>query len=447
LEDFAAQYRGKKIPAEIRQKWNERVLPAGLQQHGEAGAEAYLGRYGKGIAAPKVIHLALQAEAEDAREMARGFWRKAYELETGQRLAAPAAGGALPSTQASGPTAAPRVMLPEFPNDLQPGYVVTMQAVNAQVVNGRLVNKSVTAMPTPKEIAQARALLIADDAYWAQPKRDGERRVVWGGQARNAYQARSNNVRAAPSPEIDQALQAAAKRFGPLALDGEVWYPDVKGGEHRTAAQAYEANVKLGKPEAPTPARYAVFAALHAAGRDLRAASHQERVAAGERIGQWLAEAYPGVVEMLPTARTPAEKAALCARQKAEGREGEVFTRHAAAYTGGKQAGGDILRTKYPQEVDVVVLGVTPTTAAGRAFGALRVGVYRADGTVHELGEIGTGFNETEQAEIARRVAAGEKMVVTVQTHGRTEKGRMWNASFKDIHPDKKPEECIEGGE
>jgi bifunctional non-homologous end joining protein LigD len=445
LDSFAAPYKAKfkKPEASILQRWKTRVLPAGLHRQGEAGAAAYLERYGKGIATPKVVALALCAEHEGAPDMAKGFWKKAYQLQTGVTLASNLP-DELPSTKFTGPVAAPKISLPEFPDTLQPGYFHTMQAVNTHFKNGKLANTSIWAMPTPAEVEQARELLIADDDYWGQPKRDGERRAVWAGKTQNAYQARSANVRGAASTEIDAALQAAAKKFGPCTLDGEVYYPDVKGGEHRTASQAYNENVKLGRPEAPTPARYAIFTALYADGKDLRDGTQKARVEAGEKIGKWLEKKYPGVIELAPTARTKKEKAALCAKQKAEGREGEVWVKKDCAYRGGKQRGGDILRTKYRQELDVVVMGLTHTSADKRGFGALSVGVYGADGKLRSLGEIGTGYNEDEQMEILRRVKAGEKIVVTVSTQGRTESGQLWAAVFKDIRTDKAPEECVE---
>jgi bifunctional non-homologous end joining protein LigD len=448
LDSFAAPYRAKfkKPEASILSRWKTRVLPAGLHTQGEAGAAAYLERYGKGIATPKVVALALCAEHEGASEMAKGFWKKAYQLQTGVTLASRVRVPAeLPSTKITGPTTAPKISLPEFPDTLQPGYFDTMQAVNPHFnKKGELANKSISAIPTPAEVVQARELLIADNDYWAQPKRDGERRAAWAGKKQNAYQARSANVRGAASPEIDAALQAAAKKFGPCTLDGEVYYPDVKGGEHRTASQAYDENVKLGHPEAPTPARYAIFTALYANSKDLRDGTQKARVEAGEKIGNWLEKKYPGVIELVPTARARKEKAALCAKQKAEGREGEVWVKKDCAYRGGKQRGGDILRTKYRQELDVVVMGLTHTSADKRGFGALSVGVYGADGKLRSLGEIGTGYNEDEQMEILRRVMAGEKIVVTVSTQGRTESGQLWSAVFKDIRTDKAPEECVE---
>src|SRR5262245_6748576 len=74
----------KKIPAEIIERWQNRIVARNLHTQGEAGARQYLADYGRGIGAPKVILLALQAEAQGATEMALAFWKKAYTLETGK---------------------------------------------------------------------------------------------------------------------------------------------------------------------------------------------------------------------------------------------------------------------------------------------------------------------------------------------------------------------------
>ena len=76
----------KKISADIVERWQERVVRHGWQNEGEAGALQYLAQYGKGIAAPKCVMLARQAETEGCNDIARGFWKKAYELSGGVLL-------------------------------------------------------------------------------------------------------------------------------------------------------------------------------------------------------------------------------------------------------------------------------------------------------------------------------------------------------------------------
>ncbi|MBI3360146.1 MAG: hypothetical protein HY023_03445 [Chloroflexi bacterium] len=88
---------------------------------------------------------------------------------------------------------------------------------------------------------------------------------------RRYYQSRSTNLGDAPSTEMDRALAAAAAKFGTFILDGELYYPDFRGGEHRTGAQAATVNLRYDRGGVQPQARYAIFKALFAGGRDLTA--------------------------------------------------------------------------------------------------------------------------------------------------------------------------------
>jgi len=452
LADYASQKRAAatkkgvvKIGADIGERWNNRVLARGLDKLGEAGATQYLADYGRGIAAPKVIALALKAEIEGCPDMARGFWKKAYELETGRQPVEDAAPKALSGRKAvsadpqgdfgSGQADAPSAPAPPavaatprvegLPEHLQPGKVSTMQPVDA-----------------PKD----QSFYRLSPLYWGQPKRDGVRTVVTATEDSDYYQSRSTNLRGVPSPEIQNALREAAKEFGPFVLDAELYYPDVNGGEHRTGAQAAKVNIKVGKGKVQPKPRLAIFKALYTDARDLTAATEAERIEAGEDIGRWLADKSPDSFEVLPTARTPQEKQALITRQQAEGREGEVWVRRDCAYRGGKDKGSattnpPIVRTKYLKEVDVVVMGLSETTAAGRPFGAIEIGVYEG-GKLKSLGSVGTGFDATEMAEIARQYKVGRPVVMSIGTQGYTEDGKVWHGRFIGLRDDKKAEEC-----
>ena len=72
-----------KVSSAINKRWETRIVTQGLDTQGADGARAYLARYGNNIAAPKVIDLALCAQAKGAGEMAMAFWVKAYELTIG----------------------------------------------------------------------------------------------------------------------------------------------------------------------------------------------------------------------------------------------------------------------------------------------------------------------------------------------------------------------------
>ena len=72
-----------KATADALERWNNRIVVRNLYQMGEDGADQYLSDYGKGIAAPKCIALAVACEVNNFQNVAVGFWKKAYELETG----------------------------------------------------------------------------------------------------------------------------------------------------------------------------------------------------------------------------------------------------------------------------------------------------------------------------------------------------------------------------
>lgn len=423
LGDYAASKRASvgKPGTEILERWNNRVLKNRWQEMGEAGAEAYLARFGRGIMPPKCIDLALMAEQQGYPDVAMGFWKKAYRLEIGQN---PNSGNDAGTTASAPVTTLPTIE--GLPEQLQPGRITTMQAID----------------PPP---GADRETYINDPDYWGQPKRDGKRQVVVAAPGQQFYQARTTSLHPAPSPEIQQAMAEAVEQFGPFVLDGEIYYLDVNGGEHRTLGQATKVNERLGRGDVQTQARYAVFVALFADGRDLTGCPESERIAAGEKIGKWLARRAPASFEAVPIARTKKEKAALAARQQAEGREGEVWVRKGCPYTGGKTGTGSppIVRTKYIQERDVVIMSLSNTPVEGRPFGAIEVGQY-VDGKLVSMGMVGTGFDAEEMADLARRHAENPgQVVVTIGSQGLTENDQVWQGRFISFRDDKPASECL----
>ncbi len=83
--------------SDIVSRWESRVVAEGMNTRGRAGADAYLGRYGKGIRSPKVIMLARIAEIKGCAEVAAGFWEAAYALDHGLRAVYSVSGGVAPA--------------------------------------------------------------------------------------------------------------------------------------------------------------------------------------------------------------------------------------------------------------------------------------------------------------------------------------------------------------
>ena len=411
ITEYVAAYHAKPKPpkAEIVERWNTRVVPQGLHARGRAGAADYLARYGKGISAKKVSALALMAESEKAVDMAAAFWEEAYRLETGKFE--PFCGG--PGVKAAKPVNVPTahkaksVVLAGIPDEMQPGKIATMQPDDA---------------PLPQ------SSYVLDPEYIGQPKRDGNRDVVFGTPTGVAHQSRSCLVMPTFSSKFDVAVQKAAKEIGAFVLDGEKLFLSVNGKEHRTAAQASTENLNLGQGTVRPVTKYSAFKALYFKD-SLLERTEIERVKAGAVVVAAILRQGVGevVLEATPTAYTTFEKTSLVSLQKAEGREGEVWTKRNCTYTGGKGHKTDTVRTKYLIEVEVIITDVVKSTADGRTVAAFVV----SDLSGKPVGKVGSGFDEaTGKKLMAAHKANSGTVRIPVIAQGWTENGRLCHARF-----------------
>ncbi len=157
------------------------------------------------------------------------------------------------------------------------------------------------------------------------------------------------------------------------------------------------------------------------------------RINAGFAVGELLSN-LSKEFEIVPTARTKEEKLLLVQKQQAEDREGEIWFKSSCRYVGGKDAHTlPIVRTKYCQEIELVVTNLTPTTAEGRPFGAIEV-AKEVDGFFVSLGSVGAGFALSDMLEVVRRHAASPGQVrIKVRTQGLTESGQVWHGRFLEF--------------
>jgi len=408
IEAFVSVRRaksGSKVKASIVERWNTRVVPRGLHQKGGDGAASYLESYGKGISVGKLVELAICAETHGAREMAVGFWEEAFCLETGAREKI--ALGETSSSDASQEIKSP--LLEGIPAELQPGTIHTMQAVD-----GRCSRDS-----------------YAENAdYYGQPKRDGHRNVFFATKDAVVHQSRSTSLMSRLDQCLEEAARRAARAIGPFVLDGERYYLSADGREHRTAAQAGQANIDLGCGSVEPVEVYGVFKALYAGGRDLRGLDEDQRIEAGVKIAALVGELNSGSnrIEALPTARTTKEKRQLIQKQMSEGREGEIWIRKHCSYSRGKQHKNDLIRTKYLSEDIFKVVSVE----LGGKSGVASIEVAREDGAV--VGKVGTGFDKDMNIKLleSRKRLAGQVKVL-VRYQGMTAGGKLWHARLIDV--------------
>jgi len=106
------------------------------------------------------------------------------------------------------------------------------------------------------------------------------------------------------------------------------------------------------------------FDLLREGDKDLRKEPYEKRLERLEAILKKKAATFP--IRLVPTGRTPAEKRALFAKLKAEGREGVVFKNKAAPYVAGRpSSGGNQLKHKFYETCSVVVSRINGKRSVG----------------------------------------------------------------------------------
>jgi len=414
IQEYIATFGIKSVKAPIMERWNKRVVPRKLNELGKAGASIYLESYGKGISSKKIIELAHCALSVGATEMAMGFGEEAYKIDNGNTITFSSNGSDSNVKKVVAIIDKPPSM-DEFPKDLRPGMFDTMQAVDAK---------------------HPREYYIENAEYIGQPKRDGNRDVMFVTPYAVFHQSRSTSIMPNIGYGFEGAMMHLAELSGPFILDGERYYLSYNGDEHRTAAQAAEVNIINMRGDVLPITVYAAFKAVYFSARDLRYSYELDRClgnayAVFEKTNEWMkANSYLNVdldrvkFEFLRSAVTKQEKQDLVLRQQKEGREGEVWTKKSCLYSGGKAHHTDMVRTKYIQESRVHVDKLVPSTVEGHAFSALEVSV---DGV--PVGSVGTGWTKEEKVVVARLFnESPDSTFINVTHQGWTTGGKLWHA-------------------
>lgn len=382
-------------------RWQSRIVGRGLQFHGLEGAAQYLADYGKGIQAPKLVMLARQAELTGFPQLAMGFWAKAFELETGQRVD--------PQTlKLSDDVPTPQVgLIPEFHERLQPGVLEPMQ---------------------PSDAKHARSYYINNPAYWGMPKRDGEKLIVFAGGQSVFYQTRSMRIRQAPSIQFDRAIHIAKERFGSFIIEGEIYFLDIKGNEHQDGARAAAANIEDGQPEVRPVMRFSAFDCLYLNQQGNHIHTKERRVELANWLMRKLERIAPEIFVEMPLATTKEAKQELCDKQQAEGREGEIFFLPDRPYSPGKVLDESFVRCKYLTEpTEYIITNVYRSPRPEQTISGFDVSTL--DGK--PLGKVGTGYTHAKQDEILQaHLANPGKVKVVCVSRGFTVKGKLREARF-----------------
>jgi len=172
-------------------------------------------------------------------------------------------------------------------------------------------------------------------------------------------------------------------------LDGEVVVVDAKG---RTSFQALQN--AIGPAAREQPLSYFAFDLLYLDGYDLRAVALAER----KRILQEVLASAPSSVKYSDHFQVPG--AAFLKNVCQLGLEGMLSKRGDLPYQAGR--GTAWQKVKCLQRQEMVIGGFTDPEGSRHGFGALLLGVYRADKKLAYAGKVGTGFNDATLASLSR---------------------------------------------
>jgi len=220
-----------------------------------------------------------------------------------------------------------------------------------------------------------------DKPGWVyEEKYDGDRILAYKEGARVLLLSRNSKDNTGRFPNIAAAI--GKLRPTALLLDGEVVVFDKKRVSRFQLLQQ-----DRGEP------RYAVFDCLFADGKDLRREPLSARRRALERV-----VSSKGVV--LLSRRLAANGLAAYEIAKRDGYEGLVAKDLSSSYVGKRSRSW--LKVKVHQEDEFVIVGYTSPAGSRKYFGSLLLGAY-ANGKLHYVGKVGTGFSEATLATLYRQ--------------------------------------------
>lgn len=210
---------------------------------------------------------------------------------------------------------------------------------------------------------------------------------------------------------------------------------------------------RLQRPKTSTRVVYGAFDLVHLLGRDTTGLVLAERQAL---LAQVLSGAPANLSVVSGTDGDPAD---LLARACADRWEGLIAKRVDSTYQSGRSSDWHKLKCSASQEL--VIGGWTEPKGSRLGFGALLLGYYDDEGSLHHAGKVGTGFDQKQLRGLHRRLVELEveraPFIEVVQEKGAhwarpalvaaiaftewTSDGRLRHPSFHGLRPDKAPED------
>jgi ATP-dependent DNA ligase len=369
IADFVRQNENKRVTSDIEERWNTRIVANGWDRQGERGAQNYLRQYGRSIGVAKCVKLAIKAESVGLSEFARPLWEHAYFIDTG-------VSESLVSAEEDQIEDFVYEAVAEFPENLQPGLVATLQPQDGGSEN----------------------VYITDDEFVAQEKIDGVRALAFVTEKDAYFQGRSTrDVAPYAGPGVSEKLRQLSKKHGNMVLDGEMaWIVSRK----LKTAMDFDTNYE------DCRSCFFIFDCLYIDGEDLTKAPFWYRF---ERLSEidvpymTTPDDRNSKVYVVPVSETTTDKRKLF-KSCSNGKEGVVFRDKYSTYIGGKK--GTAFRVKFSQVHTVKVLSFN-----GKSFDT-------------GMGKVSSGLTTDNIRLIRGLLDNGRHVEMDVECNGLTKNGR-----------------------
>ena len=243
-----------------------------------------------------------------------------------------------------------------------------------------------------------------------------------GGSGRVRLWSRLGNEKTDHFPELAAALERWGHRSkARVVLDGEIVALDSRGDP--AGFQHLQGRIPLKEGPAGSARRSVAFIAfdlLREGRTDLRARPFAARRTALERVFGRTGTPLLRISEI-----AYGSGRVLYERALAGGWEGLIAKHVASRYQSGRRT-PDWRKLKIVHEQEFVVVGWTEPRHTRAYFGALLLGVYADDGSLVEVGHVGTGFNTRELARLMTRLRRLETSECPFRVRPRTHERRHW---------------------
>jgi bifunctional non-homologous end joining protein LigD len=183
----------------------------------------------------------------------------------------------------------------------------------------------------------------------------------------------------------------------------------------------------LSTPKGPS---YWVFDLLQHGSTDLRTQGYLQRYAQL----QALAKGFAGLINLVATSQTEAEKRSLFSTLEKARAEGVVFKKANSPYSPGRPAsGGNQLKFKFVKSADVII-----TSNAGNAYQM----VLWDGASERQVGKVFAGTTNESRKIIDAKLSAGERPVAEVRYLYATDDLNLFQPVFAQLREDKDSSQC-----